>query len=76
MASTYSFDIVSDFDQQELVNAIDQTVREIKSRYDLKDTQTTMELGEQAITVNTDSEFNLDAVHTICRRKLPSATCH
>jgi len=36
---------------------------EIKSRYDLKDTQTTMELGEQAITVNTDSEFNLDAVH-------------
>jgi len=46
MASTYSFDIVSDFDQQELVNAIDQTVREIKSRYDLKDTQTTVELGE------------------------------
>lgn len=69
MASTYSFDIVSDFDQQELVNAIDQTVREIKSRYDLKDTQTTMELGEQAITINTDSEFSLDAVHTILQTK-------
>ena len=69
MASNYSFDTVSDFDQQELVNAIDQTVRDIKSRYDLKDTQTTMELGEQVITINTDSEFTLDSVHTILREK-------
>jgi uncharacterized protein YajQ (UPF0234 family) len=69
MASTYSFDIVSDFDQQELVNAIDQTVREIKSRYDLKDTQTTVELGEQTITINTDSEFSLDSVHTVLQQK-------
>lgn len=36
MASSYSFDVVSDFDHQELVNAIDQTRREIVSRYDLK----------------------------------------
>jgi hypothetical protein len=69
MASTYSFDIVSEFDRQELVNAVDQTVRDIKSRYDLKDTQTTLELGEEAITVNTDSEFTLDAVHTILQTK-------
>ncbi|MEQ8961957.1 MAG: DUF520 family protein, partial [Coleofasciculus sp. C2-GNP5-27] len=41
MASTYSFDIVSDFDRQELVNALDQTNREISNRYDLKDTKTT-----------------------------------
>ena len=69
MASTYSFDIVSEFDRQELVNAVDQTVRDIKSRYDLKDTQTTLELGEEAITVNSDSEFTLDAVHTILQTK-------
>ncbi|GAA6623809.1 YajQ family cyclic di-GMP-binding protein [Scytonema sp. NUACC26] len=69
MASTFSFDIVSDFDRQELVNAIDQTVREIKGRYDLKDTQTTVELGEDKITVNTDSEFTLEAVHGILRDK-------
>ena len=69
MASTYSFDIVSDFDRQELVNAVDQTVREISSRYDLKDTKTTVELGDEAITVNTDSEFTLDAIHTILRTK-------
>ncbi|MGB3207580.1 MAG: YajQ family cyclic di-GMP-binding protein [Crinalium sp.] len=69
MASTYSFDIVSDFDRQELVNAVDQTVREIKSRYDLKDTKTTVELGEEVITISTDSEFTLDAIHTILQTK-------
>jgi hypothetical protein len=69
MAATYSFDIVSDFDRQELVNAVDQAVREIKSRYDLKDTNTTVELGDQAITINTDSEFTLDSIHTILQTK-------
>ena len=69
MASTYSFDIVSDFDRQELVNTVDQAVRDIKSRYDLKDTQTTVELGEQSITVNTDSDFTLESVHNILREK-------
>ncbi|MCU0527271.1 MAG: YajQ family cyclic di-GMP-binding protein [Elainella sp. Prado103] len=69
MASAFSFDVVSDFDRQELVNAIDQTVREIGSRYDLKDTKTTLELGEAVITVNTDSEFTLQAIHTILQTK-------
>jgi cyclic-di-GMP-binding protein len=69
MASTYSFDIVSDFDAQELVNAVDQTEREIKARYDLKDTKTTVELGKDNIVINTDSEFTLDAVHSILQTK-------
>ncbi|MEO8892028.1 MAG: YajQ family cyclic di-GMP-binding protein [Coleofasciculaceae cyanobacterium] len=67
--STSSFDIVSDFDRQELVNTVDQTLRDISSRYDLKDTKTTVELGEEAITVNTDSEFTLDAIQTILQTK-------
>jgi uncharacterized protein YajQ (UPF0234 family) len=69
MASTYSFDVVSDFDRQELVNAVDQTIREINSRYDLKDTKTTVELGDEAIVVNTDSEFTLDAIHGVLQIK-------
>lgn len=69
MASNYSFDIVSDFDHQELVNAVDQTEREIKSRYDLKDTQTTIDLANDAISINTDSDFTLDAVHSILQQK-------
>ncbi|MGF1479859.1 MAG: YajQ family cyclic di-GMP-binding protein [Cyanophyceae cyanobacterium] len=69
MASTYSFDIVSDFDRQEMVNTVDQTIREIKNRYDLKDTKTTVELGENTITVNTNSDFTLESVHDILRQK-------
>lgn len=69
MASTYSFDVVSDFDRQELVNAVDQTTREISSRYDLKDTKTTVELGADSIVINTDSQFTLDAIHTILNTK-------
>jgi len=69
MAATFSFDIVSDFEWQELVNAVDQTEREIKSRYDLKDTQTTLDLQKDQLTVNTDSEFTLDAVQTILQTK-------
>ena len=69
MASTYSFDVVSDFDRQELVNAVDQVMRDVISRYDLKDTKTTVELGDDKITINTDSEFTLDTVQTIVREK-------
>jgi cyclic-di-GMP-binding protein len=69
MASSYSFDIVSDFDRQELVNAIDQASREINSRYDLKDTKTTLELGDENIKVETASEMTLNAVHDILQSK-------
>ena len=69
MASTFSFDIVSDFDRQELVNAIDQTKRDVQSRYDLKDTNTEIELGADAIVINTDSEFTLDSVHTVMQQR-------
>ncbi len=65
MASTNSFDVVSDFDRQELVNAIDQALREIKSRYDLKDTNTTIELSKETVTINTASDFTLTAVQDI-----------
>ncbi len=69
MAENYSFDVVSDFDRQELVNTVDQAVREIQTRYDLKDTKTTLELGEEAIVINTSSEMTLEAVHSILQTK-------
>ncbi len=69
MASTYSFDVVSDFDRQELVNALDQARREIKSRFDLKDTKTEITLGDPSITIETDSEFTLQSVHTVMQTK-------
>ena len=69
MASSYSFDVVSDFDQQELVNTLDQTEREIKARYDLKDSKTTVELVDNTIIINTDSNLTLESVTTILRTK-------
>jgi hypothetical protein len=69
MASTYSFDIVSDFDHQELVNALDQTRRDVKSRYDLKDTNTNIDLGDDSITIETASDMTLDAVKDVLHQK-------
>ena len=69
MASSYSFDVVSDFDRQELVNALDQVRRELKTRYDLKDTKTTVELNDSSITLETASEMSLQAVHMLLQTK-------
>jgi uncharacterized protein YajQ (UPF0234 family) len=69
MASVSSFDVVSDFDRQELKNAIDQAVREIQTRYDLKDTKTTIDLGEQELTINSASEYSLQATRDMIESK-------
>jgi uncharacterized protein YajQ (UPF0234 family) len=69
MAAESSFDIVSEFDRQELVNAVDQTLRDVRSRYDLKDTNTEINLGEKEITIITDSEMTLSAVRDILQTK-------
>ncbi len=69
MASTFSFDIVSEFDRQELVNAVDQANRDIISRYDLKDTDTSLDLGEEAITITTNSEMTLQSVTDVLSQK-------
>jgi uncharacterized protein YajQ (UPF0234 family) len=70
MASLSSFDIVSDFDRQELRNALDQTQREIHTRYDLKDTKTTIEATDAQLTLNADSEYTLGAVRDLLESKL------
>jgi cyclic-di-GMP-binding protein len=69
MASAFSFDIVSDYDRQELVNTIDQVTRDVNSRYDLKDTATTLELKEEMLVINTSSDMTLQAVIDILSQK-------
>lgn len=69
MAAESTFDVVSDFDRQELVNALDQTRRDVGTRYDLKDTKTEIVLGEKDITITTDSEMTLVAVRDILETK-------
>ena len=58
MASQNSFDVVSKFDQQEMRNAVDQALREIGTRYDLKDTKTTIEQEPDKLVINTDSDMS------------------
>jgi cyclic-di-GMP-binding protein len=69
MASSYSFDVVSDFDRQELVNAIDQATRDISSRFDLKDTKTSLELGDTTIKIETSSDMALRSIHEVIQTK-------
>ena len=69
MAGTYSFDVVSDFDRQELVNTLDQVRRDVLQRYDLKDSGTEILLEENEIIVTTDSEMTVKAVEDLIRQK-------
>ena len=69
MAENYSFDVVSDFDRQELVNSLDQVKREISQRYDLKGTDTSVDLDKENIFIITNSELTLNAVNDIIRQK-------
>ena len=69
MAENFSFDVVSDFDRQELVNTLDQVKREIVQRYDLKGTDTSVELDKESIFIITNSELTLNSVIDIIRQK-------
>ena len=70
MAAKASFDIVSMFDRQELKNAIDQAEREIRTRYDLKDTKTEIVWDDNQITITTASEYSLQAVKDTLESKI------
>jgi uncharacterized protein YajQ (UPF0234 family) len=70
MAALSSFDIVSKFDEQELKNAVDQARREIHQRYDLKDTNTDIQLNPDDLVITTDSEYSLQAVRDVLESKV------
>lgn len=69
MAGDCSFDIVSQFDEQELVNTLDQTRRDVQTRYDLKDTKTDIVQSKDSITITTDSALSLKNVRDILESK-------
>ena len=71
MAKECSFDIVSEFDKQELVNAIDQVQREISTRFDLKDSNSKVELdADKSITITTNDDMKLKNITDILQSKL------
>ena len=64
-----SFDITSEFNHQEVVNAIDQMNREIVNRYDFKDTNTSVSLSNEIISLRSSTEERLNAADQVLREK-------
>lgn len=69
MAGDVSFDVVSEFDVQELRNALDQVRREVAQRYDFKGATVEMEQTPTEITLLTDDEFRALAVRELIESK-------
>jgi uncharacterized protein YajQ (UPF0234 family) len=71
MAQNHSFDIVSEIDLQEADNAVNQALKEIHQRYDLKDSATSVELNkkEKSISINTKDDYSLKASIDILQTK-------
>ena len=69
MAGDVSFDVVSDFDEQELRNALDQVRREVQQRFDFKNATVDLSQGKEEITLITDDEFRAKAVKDLIESK-------
>ena len=65
-----SFDVVSDFNYHEVTNAVDQSNREITTRFDFKGTNSNFSLEENFINLTSESEFQLQQMLDILKQKL------
>ena len=65
-----SFDVVSEIDQQEVRNAVDQASREVTTRFDFKGTDSSVELGDGEIVLRSVSEDRLKALRQVLEEKL------
>jgi len=65
-----SFDIVSEVDTQEVRNAVDQANREASTRFDFKNTDSSIELGDQDLVLHSSTEDRLRALHQVLEEKL------
>lgn len=71
MAKDSSFDIVSEFDRQELLNAVEQVKRDLQSRFDLKNSNSDIELdSDKSITITTSDDMKLRNIYDILQTKL------
>jgi uncharacterized protein YajQ (UPF0234 family) len=71
MASENSFDIVSKLDLQEVANAIQNALKEIHTRFDLKDSKSDIQLeGKEALILTSANDYNLKAVNDILQSKM------
>jgi cyclic-di-GMP-binding protein len=69
MAGEASFDVVSDFDEQELRNALDQVRREVNQRYDFKGAHVDLSQEKSQVVLVADDEFRARAVRDLIESK-------
>ena len=65
-----SFDVVSEVDLQEVRNAVDQVSREVTTRYDFKNTNSSIELNDHEIKLHANTEDRLAALRVVLEEKL------
>jgi cyclic-di-GMP-binding protein len=65
-----SFDVISEVDQHELTNAVDQANREIGTRFDFKGVDASYELKDSVVTLSADAEFQINQMMDILKAKL------
>ncbi|HXQ19575.1 MAG TPA: YajQ family cyclic di-GMP-binding protein [Acidimicrobiales bacterium] len=65
-----TFDIVSEVDMQEVRNAVDQANREASTRFDFKNTDSSIELSQQELVLHSSTEDRLRALHQVLQEKL------
>ena len=71
MAQQNTFDIVSKIEHAEVVNAIDQAMKEVQTRFDFKGSKSNIELdGKEAIILTSDDEFKLKSLNDILQTKM------
>ncbi len=69
MAGDVSFDVVSEFDEQELRNALDQVRREVQQRFDFKGATVDLSQAKEELTLLTDTEFRAKAIRDLIESK-------
>ena len=65
-----SFDIVSEFEMHEAVNAVDQANREVTTRFDFKGSDAKFELNKDVVTMTAEAEFQLQQMYDILQTKM------
>src|SRR5512141_1411099 len=65
-----TFDVVSKVDMQEVSNAIQNALKEIHTRFDLKDSKSNIELGKDEIVLTSQDDYKLKAINDVFQQKL------
>jgi len=65
-----SFDVVSKIEMQEVANAIQQALKEIHTRFDLKDSKSNIEQDKDGIVLHSADDYKLKAVNDVLQQKL------